>query len=623
MYCITSHRLAYLIALAQPHQAVLCASLFMGGIGIYYNFPNEPSILWALPIFLISLLLHRFAFMRLCCLCCLGILWAHSHFYMHKPLFTANHKKEAYIRGHIDHIESYSRGYRLIIATQQQRFLLSTHGYYGDLKPGDIIGFYAELTPILGPRYPDGFDPKRYYSLRGIGAKAYSSTDLTLLASSSTSHLSIDQLRQKTEQKLLAALPLSQAAIANALLIGKRNHLSHMQKTQITQIGLAHLLAISGLHLAMVAASVFFLTRALLACISVIALRYNVAFIAALAALCSSFAYLLITGAPVSAQRAWIMVACVLIGVCIDRKIDLLRCLAFAAFIILTCDPPALLTAGFQLSFAATAALLCGGGYMSEKLKEAHLFLKLLRYPITILYTSFLASLATTAFVIFHFGEVSKIGLVSNLIAIPLVSFWVMPWGLLALLAMPLDLHLFPLEMMGSGIDLLNQLTQRLSNGPSPIWQFTPMRFTTLLLFCISGLCWLLWKRPLSYLSLVFACLAILHFHATPLPDILIDRSGTLFALKNSQGKLTLSSRTHAYASRKLWLKYFKQKDYYTIAEASDPLFECNKSWCIYRKFGKKIAIVFQETALQCFDCDQTIYAKKNRYTQAITVNKK
>ena len=217
--------------------------------------------------------------------------------------------------------------------------------------------------------------------------------------------------------------------------------------------GLAHLLAISGLHIGLVAGLIFFLVRLALACVEPIALRYPIKKIAAGVAVTGAFGYLVISGATLPTQRAFVMVSIVMAAVMLDRTAISLRLVALAAGIILILSPEALLSASFQMSFAAVIALVAVYEYAAPRTaawreRGGILSSRIAMFVAATILTTVVASLATAPFAIYHFNRVALFGLLANMLAVPMMAMWIMPTGLLSMLLMPLGL-----EWVGAGAD--------------------------------------------------------------------------------------------------------------------------------------------------------------------------
>ena len=225
--------------------------------------------------------------------------------------------------------------------------------------------------------------------------------------------------------------------------------------------GSAHLLAISGLHMALVAGSVFWLIRALLALSPGLALNYPIKKWAAVGALLFATVYLGISGARVATLRAWVMLAIMLAAILLDRRALTLRNVALAALIILVFSPESLLSISFQMSFAATVALIAAYQALAERPRRAVLADtgdptagRLRRTLFALFVTSLVAGAATAPFAIFYFQRLAPLTVVANMAVAPAVGLVVMPMALLSVLAMPFGLEVFPLarHAVGAGM---------------------------------------------------------------------------------------------------------------------------------------------------------------------------
>src|ERR1700712_1926782 len=194
--------------------------------------------------------------------------------------------------------------------------------------------------------------------------------------------------------------------------------------------------------MAVVAGIVFFLIRATLALSASVANRFPIKKWAAVAALLAAWFYLLLSGAEVATQRSFIMIAIVLAGVLVDRPAFTLRTLTVAALAVLLLAPEAVVHPSFQMSFAATLALVAGyqhglpwmsGG--SKTRLAAKIALWGGREIAGLLLVSLLAGAATIPYIAYHFHRISPYGVIANLVAMPAVSVWVMPAGIFGLMS--------------------------------------------------------------------------------------------------------------------------------------------------------------------------------------------
>ena len=219
---------------------------------------------------------------------------------------------------------------------------------------------------------------------------------------------------------------------------------------------LAHLLAISGMNLSLVIGFLFVGTRMALAAIPPLALRYPIKKIAAIPAWCGGLFYLLVTDATVPTQRAFVMASFVLLAVALDRTAISLRLVAIAAAAVMLLAPESMLGPSFQMSFAAVVALIAAyekwGGAFARWKADGGGLRRVAFYLGGVLGATTLAGIATAPFAIYHFNRFALLSVPANMLAEPLTSLWIMPWGTLAYLLMPFGLEALALIPMGWGL---------------------------------------------------------------------------------------------------------------------------------------------------------------------------
>lgn len=320
-------------------------------------------------------------------------------------------------------------------------------------KVGDRVTLKAALSPLPDPTHPGGYDFAQYFYFLNIGANGFSMSPVTMVETASISNMSqrLSHWRNHIATTLCSGLTDTEAEIATAMTVGQRGGIDKHTQQILRDAGLVHILAISGLHVSLVTGILFFAIRLLLSLYPPVSLRIPAKKIAAIIALLGAFSYLALADFPLSAQRAFIMMAFVLIAIIFDRQGISLRSIALAATCILLLFPEVLLGASFQLSFAATLAIIAlyehAGYYL--KGENLHPLLKILRTLCAIMLTSLAASLATAPFVIYHFNRIALLGIIANVLALPLTSLVIMPSLVATILLMPLGMEFiafYPLQ---------------------------------------------------------------------------------------------------------------------------------------------------------------------------------
>jgi len=370
--------------------------------------------------------------------------------------------------------------------------------------------------------------------------------------------------------------------------------------------GLAHVLSISGLHMVIMAGTVFWLLRALLASVPALALRFPIKKWAAAGALATATFYLALSGAAVPTVRSWIMMSIVLVAVMLDRPALTMRNVALAALAILIVAPESLFNPSFEMSFAAVIALVALYEWLSERerdgLSDVSPVWRTLRKGwglfIGAALTTLVASTAIAPFAVYHFHRMTHYGLVANLIAAPLVSLLIMPMALLSLIAMPFGLEAWPLRAMGFGIELMVGAGQWVAAWPGAVTVLPSISGPALVLMMLGGLWLCLWRTRTRALGLVIAALGLALAPGGQRPDVLIERNGETAALRSETGNLVFPPATAASYSVDNWL-LADGDDRDAAAAGADGAFRCDPLGCIGTVKGKRVALIRHPGALE------------------------
>jgi competence protein ComEC len=359
-------------------------------------------------------------------------------------------------------------------------------------------------------------------------------------------------------------------------------------------------IAISGFHMALTAGSMFWLIRALLALFPSIALRFPIRIWAAIGALVIASIYLAISGAAVSAVRAYIMVSIIFIAVMLSRPAISLRNLAIAALLILAAMPQSVVDVSFQMSFAATAALIAFYECRSSRRVFEHwpAFAALpLLFLSDIAMTTLLASLAVDPFAAYHFHRLAVYSVLGNILAMPVVGFLVMPMVILSLIAMPLGLEAVPLLAMEKGIDAMLAIAKFTAGLPGATLTTASFAPGALTLMIAGGLWMIIWRGRWRWFGLaaIGAGLALAPFGERP--DIWIDRDGKLVAVRDKDGAIATADSRKASFSLERWMEADGDPRPVKAARGSKT-FQCDAASCIAIVKGKLVSHVQHPSAL-------------------------
>ncbi len=438
------------------------------------------------------------------------------------------------------------------------------------LEPGDRISLTAVLMPPPEPVAPGAFDFARQAWFQGIGAVGFavSRARLVPVADGVKSQAGlldrwsrgIARARFLLSHRIRQQLPGDSGAMAAALMTGDRGSIPEPVVQTLRDAGLAHLLAISGLHMGLLAAILFFAVRALLALSEHAALYHPIKKWSAAAALAGALGYLLLTGGTVSTQRAFVMTGIVLVAVMLDRAAVTMRLVAWAAAFVLLVRPESLWQPGFQMSFAAVIALIAT--YERYRYREAGRrvaprtrFRRLRLYLAGVVLTSLVAGLATAPYAAFHFNRFVDYGLAANLVAVPVMAMWIMPWAMAAFALLPLGLDGLALSAMGWGIDAVIWVAATVASWPGAVTLIPAIPVSALVVLSLGGLWLCLWNRRWRFLGLIPMAAALAMPLAQRSPDVLVGRDAKLVGVRAEPGKLMVSDRRAARFTRDRWLR--------------------------------------------------------------------
>jgi competence protein ComEC len=470
---------------------------------------------------------------------------------------------------------------------------------------GDRVRMRAMLMPPSPPGAPHGFDFARHAFFEQLGAVGYALGDVQRIeqAHQWTWQLGLARLRQHIAGTIAAAVPGDPGAVATALLTGLRGAIPEHVWHDMQVAGIAHLLAISGLHLGLVAGTLFFAVRFALALSPPLALRLPTKKIAAALALAGAFVYLLLTGMTVPTQRAFTMTALMLIAVMADRNPFSMRLVAWAALVVLLFEPESLLGASFQMSFAAVVGLIAvyetGVGQRPDR--AAGLDRRFALYVGGVALTTLIASAATAPFAIYHFGRLPTYGVIGNLIAVPLTAFWIMPMGLLGLILLPVGLGGVCFMLMGQGVELILAVAGTIAQWPGAALHLAQPPIAALIATIAGGLWLCLWRRPWRRLGLLGIALGVgLMVLARP-PDLLVDRRGQIVAVRLDDGRLAISPWRRDRWITGGWLRSAGQDEAAPWPEdgAGDEDLRCDALGCVVGRLGQRIALARRPEALE------------------------
>lgn len=445
------------------------------------------------------------------------------------------------------------------------RVRLSAHSAIigAEPKPGVWLGATGHLSPPSGPVEPGGFDFQRHTWFQKLGAVGYTRVPFVALAPADGGQ-PMFAIRMALSQRVQAALPGEAGAFAAAIMTGDRSGMGQDTLTALRVSNLAHLLAISGLHMGLLSAFVFGALRYGLALVPWIALRAPAKPIAAALALLVAAFYLGLSGGSIATERAFIMVAVMLVAVMLNRRALSIRAVALAALIVLTLRPEALMGPGFQMSFAATTALIAVFGWLQHDAVPRGP--RWLRPIFAVVISSAVAGLATAPFAAAHFNQFAHYGLIANLASVPLMGALVMPAAVLSVCLLPFGLEGLGLWIMGLGLEWILGVAHWISAQEGARGMVIRPGPSVLPLIAMGALVLILWQGRTRLAGMVPLVLAALLWMDAKRPPVLISDSGGLVGIMTLQGRALSAQLGDGFVARN-WLE--SDGDSATQAEAA------------------------------------------------------
>ncbi|MCW9045732.1 MAG: ComEC family competence protein [Alphaproteobacteria bacterium] len=602
--------------------------LFGAGIGFYFSLSYEPQLKFGLGILAIVSVgcavvrRHPFLFILLLALSTFfaGFVTAQIRTVAVNEPVLDKRIGPTTISGHVTVVEEQPKGVRITLErvrigtleahktphTVRLKIRKSTKRYL----PGDWIKTTAILMPPMAPVAPGAFDFQRHAFFKRLGGLGFTLGEPIILEreekASTSPQILISQIRTEISSSIRKQVEGPVGAVIAALMTGDRGGINEKVMEDIRHSGLAHLLAISGLHIGLVSAFVFFTLRTIFASFPNLALRYPIKKWAALMAVLVALIYSFLVGATVPTQRAFIMVSIVFLAIVFDRQGVSLRTLSIAAFFVLFLQPESLISPSFQMSFAAVTALIAtyervGEWMIKRNIDQNPSYLVRLRtYFFGVALTTVIATLATTPFALYHFNSVALYGVFANLIAVPLMAFLVMPLIVLTWILIPLGAGVLLLPLLEAGVSAIVQVASYFSAYEGAVMLVKAPSTLFIFLITLGGLWICLFKGRISLVGIPVVLIAILLFSNTVPPNLLIDETGQLkgIFLENENPRLSTLRKSKITSERWLERAGYEGKGavWPTFGNKENNLL-CDSQGCIFETRGTSVSFVNHPSA--------------------------
>jgi competence protein ComEC len=356
------------------------------------------------------------------------------------------------------------------------------------------------------------------------------------------------------------------------------------------------------------AGTFFWLARALLALAPTFALLWPVKKIAAIAAMFGATAYCVFSGSDVATERSLIMTLVMFGAILVDRPALSIRNLSIAALIVLAREPEALLGPSFQMSFGAVAAMMALVPLMQPRKREGRSdttvergFRWVGQGVVGLVTTALVASFATAPFAAYHFQSLNPYGLIGNALALPLVSFVVMPSAVLGVLAYPFGLDGPVWRLMGLAVAQVLEVSSWVGGFSGSTVIVPALSIGALALLSIALLVMTLPASALRWIALLPAGVGVAFAAAPDRFDAYVDREGSGAAIRNVSGQLAIVGKPSSFVTEQ-WLRADgdgRSADDGSLRHGV----RCDKSGCIVEDPAKRNIAFIQDLGAFEEDC--------------------
>lgn len=486
-----------------------------------------------------------------------------------------------------------------------------------DLAAGDTVSVRALVRPPAPPSYPGAWDLQRDAFYSGLGASGYAlgKTVRTDRRVPSGPMRFIQWLRESIAGRVGAVIPGAAGAVSVTLLTGASMAIPEADHAAFRDSGLAHLLAVAGLHIGIVMGFALGISRVGFALNEHASLFWPTKKLSAVCALAAGGFYMVLTGMHVPIIRSFVMACLFTVAVLADRRPLSVRGLALAAAVLMLAAPQEVPDVSFQMSFSAVLALISGYEALRPWLRRIHgksWWRRFASHLVALALTSALAGTASAAYGAYHFGRVQAYFVLANMIAVPLTALWVMPAGLIALLLMPLHLERLALVAMGWGAQLVIWVARLTAAMPDATYLVPHIPAWGLCIFTV-GLAWTgLWRTRRRLLGIVFMAAGL----ASPLvdhpPDLLISNDGRLIAMRSGGDAFLQQTQGGSKFTRDAWAQYWAVDSFKALplsdtppGNAADTASRCAEAECLLRPYPARPGAILARGTTRSAFCRQ------------------
>ncbi|GMO61704.1 MAG: ComEC/Rec2 family competence protein [Rickettsiales bacterium] len=430
------------------------------------------------------------------------------------------------------------------------------------VKYGDYVKLNANIMPIPKQFFPYSYNPEREFYYHQIGAIAYNGEiDYIFRPDKISLRERFYNVRNDINEHIISIVGERNGSLIGSFITGIRGKIATDDYNNMINAGLVHLIAISGMNMAIAMGLFYGILRQVFAEFTYLTTNYEIKKFCAFLAIIIGFLYLSITGFPVSAVRAYIMSALFFVGIIIDKQPDITRFLCFSALYILIDEPNLILDIGFQLSFLAVLSLI--SIFQLIKIHTNKWYLKPFFYIVSAILSTIIAEIGVAPLSIFHFNTYNPYSIIANAIAVPVSTIITMPLITASVFLFPFGLENYALIPTTYSIDFIIKLSQW-TNEISTLYLIRSQSLWTLFLMLFGFLWFCLWKEKWRYFGI---CLFVITFFIAilePLPNVYIEKSDNLITYISPEKDVYFSKKKSKFQletiAKKLGKKEYKIK---------------------------------------------------------------
>ncbi len=458
-----------------------------------------------------------------------------------------------------------------------------------EIATGDTIRVRALVRPPMPPAYPGAWDLQRDAWFSGQAGSGYALGNVERIAETPPSGplRVVQRLREVIAQRISAVVPGAAGAICVTLLTGVTTGIPPPDRAAFTASGLAHLLAVAGLHIGIVMGWALVFCRLIFAASEYASLHWPTKKLAALAALLVGGGYMVLTGMHVPIVRSFAMACLYTAALLAGRQAVSLRGLALAAVILMLLVPQEVPGVSFQMSFSAVLALISGYEILRPALHKMSGRSWRRRFALhlaALALTSALAGTASAPFAAYHFGRIQVYFIIANMVAVPLAALWVMPAGLVALLLLPFGLDWLAFVPMGWGAAAILTVARTTASWPAATFDVPHMPLWGLTLTAL-GVAWVgLWRTRVRLAGVPILVLALISPWLIRPADVLVSADARLIGVRLHDAVYLQTVAGASKFTRDAWLQYWAPGAVLPIPEGTervDGAIACQTEECL------------------------------------------